>query len=79
LASGILIVTFALTSAFSWKAARLFNMVIGAWLLVNAIFIHHGGLAAAWNQGLVGYLVLAFAVVPRARAGGLQPSPPINW
>lgn len=79
LASGILIVAFALTSAFSWKTARLFNMVIGAWLLANAIFVHHGSLSADWNQGLVGYLVLGFAVVPRRRTGGFQPSPPINW
>jgi hypothetical protein len=75
--SGILVIAFAMTSALSWKSARLFNMILGGWLMVNAIFVHHVSVAAAWNQGLVGYLVLAFAVVPRTR--GLQPSPPVNW
>ncbi|HVX94791.1 MAG TPA: hypothetical protein VHK47_07775 [Polyangia bacterium] len=80
IASGLLVIAFAITSAVSWRSARLLNIVIAGWLLLSAGLFAHASAAAAWNQGVVGYLICAFAVVPREGAGASRPpSVPVNW
>jgi hypothetical protein len=76
---GVLALVVAVTGILLRKPTRILNVVIGAWLLVSAVFLPHASPLSAWNQGVVGYLLIGFAFVPLRSSPDVGPTAPVNW
>jgi hypothetical protein len=72
----LLIVAFATAGLVSRWPARLLNLALGGWLILSAFVLPHASVVSAWNQGIVGYLLIGFASMPRS---AVEPSVPVNW
>jgi hypothetical protein len=76
---GVLSVGFALTGLMTGWPTRLFNVVVGCWLMLSAVVFPHATVASAWNQGIVGYVLTAFGFIPRRGTRESGPTAPVNW
>lgn len=66
--SGIVAVTAALFGLGGARIGRYVNALVGAWLIVSAIFMRTSMGATFWNHLLVGFALAVFAMVPSLSA-----------
>jgi hypothetical protein len=76
---GLLAIAFAVTGLISGRPTRLLNLGLGCWLIVSALFFPHARAAGAWNQGIVGYLLMMFGSIPSTGHRVVGPTAPVNW
>jgi hypothetical protein len=62
--SGIVAVTAALVGLGNVKVGRYVNALVGAWLIVSALFMAKATPRTFWNNLVVGFALALFAMVP---------------
>jgi hypothetical protein len=60
----VLAVASAVTGLLCGRSMRVLNVVVGLWLMLSATILSHATAAGAWNQGVVGYVLVMFAFIP---------------
>jgi hypothetical protein len=61
---GIVAVTSALLGLRAVRVGRYVNALVGAWLIVSALFMRRSMGATFWNHLLVGFALALFAMLP---------------
>ena len=74
---GVLALGFALSGLVSERPTRLLNVVIGSWLMLSAVAFPHVRTTSAWNQGIVGYAMVALGFIATRTRG--KTTAPVNW
>jgi hypothetical protein len=64
---GLLVVTLAVAGMDGLRWGRYLNAVLGAWLIISALFFSPAAGATYWNHTLVGIAILALGLSPTLR------------
>jgi MFS superfamily sulfate permease-like transporter len=65
---GLVVVTAALAGLSGMKVGRYVNAAAGGWLMLSAVLVRSLHAASFWNQILVGFALVFFAMAGNLRA-----------